>query len=285
MIRRSLKIKDSITGESNLLVSTGHYRLLREIRPSDYLINKDGQKVKVKEIRYAGKKQLINIHSEAWNTPITVSEDQKIIADDSNHIILPSSKIIQWDKTNNTSIDYTFEYGFVLGLLIFGGMISDKNIILLIRTDANLSLIKKVNRCLSNIICIKDIEIAEGSCIIKYIIDKQSIPKPILDILMTKTIPDEIYNPCKTTYIDGIKQGIACALEISDRLDKPYIKDYMMMLCNWINLTYSQNNDNKHIKFFLEKFSLHDRVWNIILENPHDTFIVNNIACVSSYIE
>ncbi len=281
--RMNLKIKNGLTNDCNILLSSGHYKPLIHITPADYLINKDGKLVKVKEIRYAGKKQLMTINSEAWHLPIIISEDQKIITN-SDRIILPSSKNIQWTGiTYNDAITYNFEFGFVLGLLVASGMVSEKNVVLLIKTESFVSSIKQLNRCLSSVICIKDIEILEGKCLIKYIIEKNSIPHCILDILKTKHIPDDIYNPFRIEYINGIKEGLSFAVRFTDRLDKSF--DNINSLCNWINLVFPTTDETKQIKYYVEKTDMFDRVWNIILEKQEETFITNNLVCVSSHIE
>lgn len=286
LIRRSLKIKNSLSGQCNVLLASGHYRKINHLSPSDYVINREGKAVKVKEVRFAGRKPLMNINTEAWHESVVVSEDQKIITDSDNNIILPSAKIIEWDCSNsNKDISFTYEYGFVFGLLLLSGMISDKNVVLLVKTDTLIASIKLLNRCLSSIISIRDIEIMEGTCLIKYMIDKHSVPKIILDILTNKTLNDDIFNPCKKEYIKGIKNGISFALKNTDKLDKPYTMDHINLICDWINLVYSDDNKNRHIKFFLDDIFIRDRVWDVILENKHETFIVDNILCVSQDIE
>ncbi len=286
MLKRRLQIKNSLTGDCKLLLASGHYRTIHHITPADYLINKEGKPIKVKEVRFAGRKQIINIHTEAWHEPIIVSEDQKIITSDDDKIIIPSGNIIQWTGlTVNNEISFTYEYGFVLGLLVLAGMISEKNMMLLVKTDTQLTAVKHLNRCLSSVICIRDIEIMEGKCLIKYKIDKQSIPSTILNIVANKTLDDDILNPTRKDYVKGIKHGISFALKYTDKLGKPYSMEYINMLCNWINIVYSENDDNKHIKYYLEKFSIRDRVWDVILANSHETFIVNNLLCVSQDIE
>lgn len=299
MLRTSLKIENSLSGECKLLLASGHYRTIHHITSKDYLINRDGKPVKVKEVRFAGKKPLMNINSEAWHEPIIVSEDQKIITDSNEHIIIPSTKVIQWRRNYKTEpcesshkdkppyeyISFTYEYGFVLGLLLLSGMISDKNIVLLIKNDTLIESVKLLNRCLSSIILIRDIEIIEGKCILKYMIEKNSVPKNILDMMINKTINEDIFNPCKKDYIKGLKNGISFALKNSERLDKLYTMDHINLLCDWVNLVYSNDDNNRHIKFYLDSIFIRDRVWDIILENKHETFIMNNILCISQDIQ
>lgn len=281
---KKLSISNSLPNNSSILLPSGKYTHLKLLKPGDKVLNNNGKKITVKEVRYAGRKKMIDITTEAWHCAFKISEDQTFKSENGS-LLLPSSSHFQWEYKRDHSIKYSYHTGYTVGFLLASSLVSGKNIVSLVKVTTTLNKIKELNNCLAQALSIKDIRLEEGSHLVEYIIDKESLQHIILTALETKAIPDPLLNPFSKQYMKGLSKGLEFAIVNTETVyDKKIRTNSVNLLCDWLNITCPGANTDDHEKrvLYYSTPSEKDFAWDLILDDGEDTFIANNMVCVSA---
>ena len=273
---------NSLPDNTFILTSTGKFRQLKYLKPGQKVINNYGASVAIKDIRYAGLKKTYQLTSEAWHGKFNISDDH-VFLKSSTFLELPNPEKIRWEFQRDNVLKYTYYTGYTIGFLLVSALVSKDAVVCLIKTAAQISKLKELNNCLASALCIKDIRLEEGSHTIEYIIHKASLPAIVLTALQSKDLPEALLNPYAKQYILGLSKGVDFALcntvSVDDKLKTT--RAHVNMLCDWLNLVRPSVDGNvKKVMYFAEPAEK-SITWDILLEGKDDTYIANNIVCVS----
>jgi hypothetical protein len=270
-----LRIQNSLSGNTHILMSTGYYKLLKRVVKGDSIIDKNGKSTKVKDVLHKGRQHVIRVHHEAWHTSTAITKDQEFISVSHDALLLPSN--VHYDSALDIA-SYTYYTGFVTTLLLYSSRVCGENIVLFARKCETVS-IKRVNHCLATVFGIHNVDIYDGVHLTKYVIPSVCLPSTLLESIKHRHIAPHLLGQDQR-YILGMARGIEIAIKACEVLDSESAKIHLKILCSWINISIPSEHP-KHSKYFVEEEedSQEEDVWELIL-NDSDTCIANNIICV-----
>jgi len=73
-----------LTGDTRILMSNGFYKYIKDVKPGDKVINRDGNSVAVKKVICSGIKSIKRIKISTFYSPLGITDDHKILQYDCN---------------------------------------------------------------------------------------------------------------------------------------------------------------------------------------------------------
>lgn len=257
----SIKPKNSLSGDTKILLHNGHYKPIRHIRIGDKVIGKDGKPVQVRNVKCMGKCKVKEIHHELWHEPTLMSYDQGIQdiqsskdSKASEYLILPNN--IEFEQNENKP---SYEDGFIYSIIFLSSVIIKNNVLAFVQKKG--SGIKKLNYYLSKILGIQNVDMYEGSYFIMY------------EIHHTFDLRSSITLNTHKDYLEGIKDGSKIVYKIGS------YNEEQNMFNNFINISYPTHTP-KLSKYYCIKYdNKFIEMWDLKVDD--NIFIANNISCVS----
>lgn len=267
-----LRIQNSLSGNTNVLMGTGYYKLLKRVTKGDTVIDKHGNPTKVKDVIYKGRQKVIKLYHEAWHATTSLTKDQEFVQALPDTLLMPS--IVHYESLHN-AVYHSYSTGFATTLLLYSSCVSGENIVIFAR-KCEMTSIKRINHCLATVFGIHNVEIHDGSYLTRYVIPAVCLPSNLLESIKHTNIASSNILGTDQNYILGMAHGIQISHKACEVFDNDRPKIHLKILCDWINISLHSEHP-KQSKLFIEDDHTQEDVWDLIL-NDSDTYIANNIC-------
>lgn len=260
----NIVINNSLSGNTHILLSSGHYKLLKKISTKDRVVDKDGKISTVQNNTWKGRMPVIRLHHEAWHTVTTMTQGQEFLTQSPNVLLMPNN-------LHPTSCIHDYNIGFVYGLFLVSAHTSNNNIFFFVRKCEAL-VIKKINTCLATVFQVNNVDYYDDSKVLTYVIPCSVLHKDLVKTIKIRCITSHVLSS-NPEYVNGLSDGIKTAFRacLNTRSDT-----CINMLSSWLSIN-SQNM--KGSKYFIDTdYSQYDEVWDLLVQGG--SFIANNITCV-----